>query len=103
MARPNVMTSMELDDDAVADMPTPIDIPMSQRATFPYGLRICLTDKELEKMGIDVSDAKIGGMMHMHAMGRVTSVSSEAREGGKSERLEIQIEDLCIECEDDEG
>lgn len=103
MAKPRQMVSMEMTDDEVADMNTPIAIPMKDRATYPYGLRISLTDKEFERMGIDSSDVQVGGTLHMHAMGTITSVSRNDFEGKQSERVEIQIEKLDIECEDSEN
>lgn len=96
-----VMKSMELDDEDKLDAVCPI--PMPNKPDYPYGLRICLTEKEFEKLGLDASVACVGGVIHGHFMGRITSVSAEDRDGGSSCRVEIQIEDLAIESEDDEN
>jgi len=94
------MRSMELDDEQKHDavMPIPADKP-----DYPYGLRIALTHVEMEKLGLDPSCAVVGGMFHGHFMARITSVSAEDREGSSCCRIEAQIEDLAIECEDEEN
>ncbi len=96
-----VMTSMELSDEEKLDatMPIPCDKP-----EWPWGLRICLTHSELSKLGLDVSDAFIGGIVHGHFMGRVTSISANDSDmNGPSARVEIQIEALALESEDAEN
>ena len=101
--KPRMMTSMEMDDDDIIDMATPMPIAIKDRATYPYGLRISLTDKEFDKLGIDTEDVQVGGTLHLHAMATITSVSRNEIDGRKSERVEIQIEKLEIECEDEEN
>lgn len=97
-----VMKSMELDDEDKIDFCAPITLPC--KPDFPYGLRITLTHKEFEKLNLDPSAAEVGGMIHGHFMGRITSVvAEENRSDGNTCRVEIQIEDLAIECEDDEN
>ena len=95
-----VMTDMEMDDESQLDAPMPIAMP--ERARYPYGLRICLSEKEFAKLGLDPRDAVIGGICHGHFLARVTSVSANASEGDSSCRVELQIEDLAIESEDEE-
>jgi len=95
---------MERDDDDKLDSIAAIPI---LKPDFPPGLRISLTEKEFEKLDIDHSEAEVGGMVHGHFMGRITHVSSsdDASNGGEGPccRVEIQIEDLEIECEDEEN
>jgi hypothetical protein len=95
------MQSMELTDDEKLDAVMPI--PMPEKPEFPYGLRICLTEKELEKLKLDGEDAEVGGMFHLHGLARVTSVSMTDTPEGKCCRIEAQIEDLAIESEDAEN
>jgi hypothetical protein len=95
-----VMRSMELDDEEKVDAVQPI--AMSDKPDFPYGLRICLTHQELEKLDLDPADAVVGGIFHMHALARVTSVSASDGPDGSVCRVEAQIEDLAIESEDAE-
>lgn len=97
-----VMQSMELDDEDKLDAIMPL--PMSSLPDYPYGLKICLTEKELKLLGLDIPEAEaIGGTVHGHFMARITSVSSEQRDGKQSCRIEMQIEDLAIESEDEEN
>lgn len=100
MAQMRQMTNMELDEDEKAEAVAPIS---ADRPCYPYGLRISLTEKEFEKLGLDHSVAEVGGTVHGHFMGRVTSVSNDKKEDGECCRVEIQIEDLDIESEDAEN
>lgn len=101
------MVSMELDDEAQVDQFLPI--PMDNKPKFPCGLSICLTHDELAKLDLDPADAFVGGTIHLHAMARITSVSSSDSapsnwsKGGKNVRVELQIENLAIESEDEEN
>ena len=91
---------MELDDDAKMDTVTPY--PMPTKPDFPYGLRISLTEKEFEKLGIDEKSAEVGGIFHLHAMARITSVSENKNEDGSvCCRVEAQIENMSIDSFDD--
>lgn len=101
---PYVMYSLEYDDEDKIDFSSPI--PMSERPEFPYGARICLTDKEFEKMKMtpaDTAEMAVGGMIHGHFMAKITSVSADATEDGEHRRVELQITDLCLESEDAEN
>lgn len=101
MAKMRTMTSMELSEDESLDAIMPI--PMPNKPEYPYGLRICLTEAEFEKLGLDHKDAEIGGIFHGHFLARVTSVSQDDGPNGPCCRVEAQIEDLDIESEDEEN
>lgn len=93
---------MELDDEDQSEYPQPIS--MSDKPRFPYGLRISLTEKELSKLGFDATEMVVGGLFHLHGMARITSVSTNERQGGDPGCcVEAQIEDLEIESEDEEN
>ena len=96
-----VMQSMELDDDEKLD--TVMPIPMADAPEYPYGLKICLTQAEFEKLGLDPSEAIVGGIVHLHALARVTSYSCNQTEGGEDCRCELQITDMAVESEDEEN
>ena len=100
MAYMRHMKSMELDDDEKLD--TLAAIPVS-KPDYPCGLRISLTEKEFKKLDLDHTEAEVGGMVHGHFMGRITSVSSREQDDGANCCVEIQIEDLEIESEDEEN
>lgn len=93
------MTDMELDDESKMDavMPIPTDKP-----DYPWGLRITLTEKEFEKLGLDPRDAAIGGIFHGHFLATVTCVNANSSESGDCCRVEAQITHLAIESEDEE-
>jgi hypothetical protein len=92
------MASMELDDDDKLDFPKVAD----KAPDYPYGLRICLTETELDKLGLDPADAEYGGVFMGHFMARVTHVSHGEGPDGKNCRIEAQIEHLAIEGSDDD-
>jgi len=100
------MVSMEMDDEEKKDFSSPIPCPTPD---YPYGLKICLTQDEMAKLEIDPSEAFVGGIVHIHALARVTSVSisddapTSYSSGGTRARVELQIEDMCIESEDEEN
>lgn len=93
------LVDLELDDESKLDtvMPMPVETP-----DYPYGLRICLTHRELEKLDLD-DNVEVGDMIDLRAFGVVTSVSKDAGPNGdKSCRIEIQLQKLAVESEMDE-
>jgi hypothetical protein len=96
------MQSMELDDEAKLDAIHPM--PMPDKPDYPYGLRICLTNDEIEKLGIDPEDAKVGGRFMLQGIACVTSIScNDSGDDEKCWRIEAQIEDLGILGSDESG
>lgn len=93
------LIDMEMDDEDKMD--TSMPIAMSSKPDYPYGLRISLSHNELKKLGLD-SDCDVGDMIDMRCFGTVTSVSISDDAGGKSCRVEIQIEKMAVESEMDE-
>ena len=102
MNKPKMMVDMEMDDESKIDAVMPIAMPT--KPDYPYGLRISLTEKELEKLGLDASEAFVGGTIHITgAMGEITSVSENDNGDGKCCRIEIQIQKMSVESEDAEN
>lgn len=95
------MVDMEMDDEEMGDMAMPM--PIKERPRYPYGLRICLTDAELAKLNLDPKDAFVGGMVHIHAMACITSMSCNDTEDGQCCRVELELQKMCIESEDMEN
>ena len=60
-------TSMEMDDEAQYDA-MPIE---SKKPRFPYGLRICLTEDELKKLGLR-GDCDLGHVLEFSACAEVS-------------------------------
>lgn len=99
-----VMTNLELTDEEQLDWTSPM--PMSA-PKYPPGLRICLNQSVIDKLKLSLEEAEVGGMVHFAATARITSVSTDERERPNGEtfqdgRVELQIEDMCIESDDEE-
>ena len=105
---------MELDDEDKIDFsiccgPSPdYAEPKKLVPQYPWGLRICLTQSEIEKLDLDQDDVEAGAYVHLKAFARVTSVSSDSMRDGRTgevrnvSRVELQIEKIAVEDEDDE-
>lgn len=91
------MTNLEMDDEEVLDTVAPY--PIAKRARYPYGLRICLNQPELEKLKCPIDGFKVGDIIDLRAFGEVTCVSQDEASG----RVEIQIQRLSIENEETES
>lgn len=77
--------------------------PSDWRPNYPYGLSISLTQVELDKLGLS-AEVKVGDMLHLHCMTKVTSVSqSDNESSGPSCRVELQITHMVGEDEDSEN
>lgn len=88
------MISMSLDDEEKGSVIQPM--PMPDKPDYPYGLAISLTSNELDKLGIDVTEATVGGVFHIEGLARITSLSMNEGPDGMCCRLEAQIEDLAV-------
>ena len=87
-------------DEAEADMPATIDY---KGPKYPYGLTMRLTEKELAKLDLD-DGCEVGDTLHLFAMVRVTSISSNEREDGeKNCSIELQVTHIALEDEDEEN
>lgn len=69
---------------------------------YPYGLSICLTESELEKLGLE-ADCEVGDLLHLFALAKVTSVSKTDTGNGSKCRVELQIVMLGTESENEEN
>ncbi|HLX18462.1 MAG TPA: hypothetical protein VKS24_25015 [Bradyrhizobium sp.] len=93
------MIDMELDDeDKVETMCPPA---LENVPDYPWGLRITLTHRELEKLGLD-DDCSVGDVIDLRAFARVCSISSNETAMGPECRIELQITQLAVENEMDE-
>ena len=70
---------------------------------YPYGLAICLTHDELEKLDVDYGDWQVGDHFHLHALAKITSISQNETESGQNCRVEMQIVALSGENEEEEN
>lgn len=90
------LVDMAHTDDERDDMP----MTAENRPVYPYGLRICLTGRELELLELD-ADCEVGDYIDLRAFASVTSISKTDGPDGPSCRVELQIEKIAIEREDD--
>lgn len=96
------MVDMEMDDEDQFDSPA---VPTSigekpKKPQYPYGLRISLTHKDMEKQDLEMP--MVGDTIDFRAFGVVTSVSASQSENYDDCRVEIQIQKLRVENEDTE-
>lgn len=68
---------------------------------YPYGLCICLDNDSLEKLNLD-ADCEVGDMVHLQAIGKVTSASQNETTEGVNKRVEIQITHIALAEEHDD-
>ena len=93
------LVDMAMDDEAKIDMVKPM--PLDEVPDYPFGLRICLTQEDLDKLGLD-ADCEVGDLLDMRCFATVTSVSKNEVNGKPSCRVELQIEKIAVENEMDE-
>jgi hypothetical protein len=93
------MVDMSMDNEEKQEWAESAPVP----SKYPYGLSISLTEKELDKLGIEASDIEVGDMLHLHALAKVTSVSCHDNEHGSTCRVELQICYLSGEDEEEEN
>ncbi len=86
------MKSMEIPENEPADSLTKLFDRDDTR--FPPGLRLILTDQELETLELDKSCA-FGDEIHIFAMARVCCISEHC--------ITLQIESMAVEDEDTEN
>lgn len=88
---------IELGEEANEAM-SPAAMPQN---LYPYGLCICLTQEDLDKLDLS-GDVDAGDTIHIHALGKVTSVNKRDTTSGTDMRIEIQLTHLAAEGESDE-
>lgn len=77
------MVDMALDSKEIQEFTQP------SAPRYPYGLCLSLCDDELEKLNLE--DLERDDFVHLHCMGKVTSVSTNSTQDGDHKRVEIQI------------
>jgi len=93
------LTNMEM-TKAEKKESSPVAMSDYNGPDFPYGLKLCLDNASLEKLGFDALP-KVGAKMMVHAMGVVVEVSQHESKNHESRRVEIQIQRLGVEDEDE--
>ena len=99
------MISMERTDAEKAQERIRDEYPpaISNMPDVPYGLCLRLTEVELDKMGIELDEeVRVGDVIHISGLAKVTAVKVEDTSGGRKECLELAITDLAVEDETEE-
>ena len=86
---------MQSAEDQMEDMP--FCTPRPPKPCYPWALRISLTHRELEKLGLPVPEC--GDVIDMRAFAEVTSVTFNDGPDGPCCRVELQIQKLSVENE----
>ena len=93
------LVDLALSDEDMTDYAMPVAVKEDAGPRYPYGLRICLENAQLEKLGLD-SDCDVGDVIDLRAFAVVTSVSMNKREDGtECARVELQVQKLAVENE----
>lgn len=92
--QPKMTDMAQSPEEAKEDMPC--QMPDSSAPRYPYGLCLSLTDKELDKLGLDAS-CDVGDTIRFNAEAKVTAVSCNETDSGKNCRVELQITALGID------
>lgn len=102
-----VMKDMELDDEDKLDRAFPCDpcVTATKKLVpeYPWGLRISFDESTISKLGLDFAQMQVGGLIHGHFMARITSTSEDQGSDGVRRRVELQIQQMCVEGEDEEN
>jgi hypothetical protein len=83
------MVSMKRDKEEIEEAKEMVLPPGGDE--YPYGLRLCLCEEEMEKLGIDNLPA-IGKEVTVTAKAKVVRVSSNATEGQEEEHMSLELQ-----------
>lgn len=101
----NGLTDMAKSEEEVAKDSSPL---MMSENKYPYGLRISLSQDELEKLGVDESDFAIGDVFPLDILAKVVGKNANETEGGEANCcVSLQITHIGAEidetCEEEEA
>lgn len=71
----------------------------AEKPSYPWGMRLTFNKEVLEKLGLDVTQFKVGDTVNITAKGEVTSTSVSENEysDGVSKEIGIQLTDIQLE------
>ena len=96
------MVSLAQSPEKVKETLPDVIASKAEGPTYPWGACLRFSNEELAKLKLE--DAQVGDTIHVFALGKVTSVSASASEGGNSHSsIEIQLTDMAAENEDREN
>lgn len=86
----------------IAEDGAPLEAASPSQNLYPYGLSICLTNEELDKLDLD-DDVDTGDTVHLFCLAKVTTVTKTDTTDGPKCRVEMQITHIAVESEDEEN
>lgn len=102
MKKPKMFVDMARSEEEIKEDSSPLSAANADK--YPWGLRISLSQDELEKLDIEHSDLEIGATYHAHVMMKIVSISANETEGGKKNCcVNMQITSMSVESEDQEN
>lgn len=93
------LVSMKLSSKEAKQQMEP-SLAAKDRPRYPWGLSVSLDTDSLKKLGIEELPA-VGESYLLVANVDVSSVSSNASEGGSQKSLSLQITEMCLEDADE--
>src|ERR1700761_729113 len=101
MKKPHTFVDMARSEKEIKENETPLSVANADK--YPWGLRIMLTQDELEKLDVEREHIEVGATYHAHVMMKAVSVSANETEGGKENCcVNMQITQMSVESEDQE-
>jgi hypothetical protein len=95
------LVSMELTDDEKLDIMACQPVALKDAPEYPWGLQIELSNRELEKLGLE-ADCSVGDIIDLRCFARVVGVNRTETAMGPEDRVSLQITDMATENESDE-
>lgn len=96
----NGLTDMAKSDEEAEKDRSPL---MMSENKYPYGLRISLSQDDLEKLGVDHGDFEIGDVFPLDILAKVVSKSANETEGGEENCcVSLQITHIGAEEQEEE-
>ena len=89
------MVSMKKSKEKLKEEKKPYDFPQDE---YPYGLRICLDNESLKKLGVKNTFA-VGTVLKLEAVVEVSSASMRETESGPEFSMDLQITEMELEKE----
>lgn len=77
----NGLTDMAKSEEEASKDSSPL---MMSENKYPYGLRISLSQDDLEKLGVDLADFEIGDVFPLDILAKVVGKNANETEGGEA-------------------
>lgn len=92
------LTSMKRTKRNKAENSSLVEPVAYEEDDYPYGLEIRLEKAELNKLGIDINDFSIGGMVDIVGRAEITHLRESSNENNAQSSAAFQITDMAIKA-----